>query len=73
MKLVENAGAVVKHSWSVRLIALAGILETVSLASPMLLPELSNFVTPEQLSIVSLVLVLSGLVARIIKQTKVSG
>lgn len=73
MKLVENAGAVVKHSWSVRLIALAGILEAVSLAGPVLLPELSNFVTSQQLSVISLVLVVSGLVARIIKQTKVSG
>lgn len=73
MKLVKNAGAVVKHSWSIRLIALAGILETVSLAGPVLLPELSNFVTSQQLSVISLVLVVSGLVARIIKQTKVSG
>lgn len=73
MKLVENAGAVVKHSWSVRLIALAGVLEAVSLAAPAILPELSNFVTPEQLSIASLGFVLAGLVARVIKQTKVSG
>lgn len=73
MKLVENADKVVKHSWSMRFMVLAGVLETLSLAGPAVLPELSNFATPEQLSGISLALVLAGVVARLIKQTKVSG
>lgn len=73
MKLVENADKVVKHSWSVRLMMLACALEVISLAEPMLMPQLANFVEPETLSAVSLGLILSGVVARVIKQTKVSG
>lgn len=73
MKLVENSKEVAKHSWSVRLITLAAMLETLSLSAPVLLPELANFVDPLTLSKISLGLMLGGIVARFIKQTKVSG
>lgn len=73
MQIVENAAKVAKNSWSVRLISLAAALEALSLAAPAILPELANLVEPDTLSKISLALMVSGVIARFIKQQKVSG
>lgn len=73
MNLVPNAGKVARHSWSFHLMSLAALLEILSLSAPAILPELERFVSPEQLSIASLVFIAMGIIARFIKQEKVSG
>jgi len=73
MKSVENVSLVAKHSWSVRLMVLAAMLETVSIAGPALLPDLASFLEAAMVSKISLVLIVAGIVARFIKQAKVSG
>lgn len=71
--LVPNANKVAKHSWSIRLMSLAAVFELLSLSAPMILPELEKLISQEQLSIVALVLIALGIVARFIKQETVSG
>ncbi len=73
MRLIDNAKQVLKYATSIKLLSIAAALETISIAGPALLPDLGAFFESRTVSLISLGFIVSGIVARFIKQTKVSG
>ena len=64
MHLVPNWRDVISHAWSLRLIAIAAILEAIEVA----LPFFSDAIPSGVFSIVGLVVSVGAMVARIIAQ-----
>lgn len=64
MHLVPNWRDVISHAWSLRLIAIAAILEAIEVA----LPFFSDAIPSGVFSIVGLVVSIGAMVARIIAQ-----
>lgn len=73
MKLIHNAKKVLKHATSIKLLTVSVMLETVSMSGPQLMPELATFFESRTVSAISMFFIVSGIVARFIKQEKVSG
>lgn len=71
MRLIPNWRAVLRYGWSVRLIALAGILTGLEAILP-LIPELLP-VPQGWFASLTFLVVMGALVARFIAQQKVSG
>jgi hypothetical protein len=71
MKLIDNAEKVLKYAASIKLMTIAAVLETISIAGPSLLPDLSAVFESRTVSMLSLGFIVAGLVARFIKQEKV--
>lgn len=64
MHLVPNWRAVISHAWSMRLIAIAAVLEAVEVA----LPYFSDAIPNGMFSITGLLVSVAALVARLIAQ-----
>lgn len=71
MNLVPNAGAILKHAWSIRLILIAAALSGIEVALAIAGPFIP--VRPGIFAAVSMVVTMSAFVARFVAQTKVSG
>lgn len=71
MKLIENWRAVLKHAWSVRLLALAGVLSGLEVALPLLNGVLP--IPPLTFAGLSGFCVCAAFIARFVVQEKLSG
>lgn len=71
MSLVPNWRAVLMYAWSVRLLALAGILTGLEAILP-LVPDLLD-VSQGTLAAATFLIVMSALIARFVAQSTVSG
>lgn len=66
MQLVPNWRDVISHAWSMRLIAIAAVLEAIEVA----LPYFSDAIPGGLFSITGLIVSVAALVARIIAQPR---
>lgn len=68
MKLVENWRAILLKAWSLRFIALAGLLEALGL----ILPEFSDLIPPKAFSIATILLATAAGIARLVAQPTIA-
>lgn len=73
MKLIHNAKNVLKYASSIKLLTVAALLEALSTAGPLLLPDIAKLLESKTVSVISMMFIVAGIVARFIKQEKVSG
>jgi len=71
MRLIDNAWLVFKHAWSVRLLAVAGLLSGLEVALPLLNGILP--IPPISFAAMSGVCVCGAFIARFVVQEKLSG
>ena len=71
MKLIHDWPLVLRHAWSVRLIVLAGLLTGAEAILPFF-PELFGL-TAQTWALLTFLIVMAALVARLIAQQSISG
>lgn len=71
MNLIPNAGPVLKHAWSVRLIIAAALLSAIEVGLAIFGPFLP--VRPGIFAALSMAVTFAAFVARFVAQTKLSG
>ena len=72
MELIYNAKRVLKYATSIKLLTVAAILEILAMSGPLLLPDLAAFFESRTVSAISMIFIVAGIVARFIRQEKVS-
>lgn len=71
MTLVANAGAILRHAWSVRLIIIAAVLSGIECSLAIIGPYLP--IRPGIFAAASMLVTTGAFIARFVAQTKVSG
>lgn len=71
MKLIPNAGVVLRHAWSIKLILGAALLSGVEVALSIAGPSLP--IRPGVLAGISMLVTIGAFIARFVAQSTVSG
>ena len=69
MKTVDNAGLILRKSWTVKLSVLAAGLEALGLAWPLIEPHVQVLVNPNVFRVLAVVALAAIPIARVIKQS----